>query len=88
MADVEDKDSHKSTEYLNTLVIKKGNLLAAIGRDFEIKKLSIEERIRRQDSVEICTVGKMGSVVKRLGNLKERSGTIQNKAYLSRIYKV
>ena len=69
-------------------MIKKGNLRAAIGRDFEIKKLSIEERIRRPDSGEICTVGKMGFVVKKLGNLKERSGSIQNKAYLSQIYKV
>ena len=97
VAEVEDKDSHQSTKYLNTKVIKmevslqkedmfnKCSLLAAIDRDCEIKKLSMEESIqnpksevsiRRQDSGEIFAVGKMGFVVKRLGNLKDRSDTI------------
>ena len=87
----------KQTKYLNTKIIKveaclqkedllnKINLLAAIERDGDIKKLAGDESIsnpkmeisiKRQDAGEIFTVTKMGFVVRRLEKLKDRSDTI------------
>ena len=62
VAEVEDKDSQQSNKYLNTKVNKmevslqkedmfnKSSLLAAIERDCEIKKLSMEESIQNSKS--------------------------------------
>ena len=63
----------------------KSLLMSAIQRDCDLKRLSTEESIRnprlevsvkRQEAGEICTVTKMGLVVKRLEKLKDRSDTI------------